>query len=300
MEISCLEIQQHKNRKSKALQFIFIFLCLAAQLRTEQQQTMADNLRQRRNNAVVPLQNIGNINIVLLGKTGVGKSSSGNTILGEKRFTCGRSLSPITNISSVERAEINGRSVSVIDTPGFFCTNLSKRQLSREFARSVFLSAPGVHAFLFVVPFGRFTKQEEEILKQVQQVYGKDVLKHVIILFTYGDECDRENIQAEIEGNDVVKRVVEKCHDYHVINNRDLTDRQQVNDLLLKIDTMIEWNSYYTNEMYELAEKKITWEKFWEFVQDVCDIIVAFFLNLRNRFDNSSIRRLAQYVRLYA
>ncbi len=92
-------------------------------------------------------QNNGNINIVLLGKTGVGKSSSANTILGENRFLCERSLSAVTSISSVEKSVIDGRSVSVIDTPGFFCTNLSPQELSREFARSMFLSAPGVHAF---------------------------------------------------------------------------------------------------------------------------------------------------------
>ncbi len=189
--------------------------------------------------------------------------------------------------------------MSVIDTPGFFCTKLSPQELSREFARSVFLSAPGVHAFLFVVPFGRFTKQEEDILKKVKEVFGKDVLKHVILLFTYGDECIRERIQAEIDGNSLVSKVVQSCQGYHVLNNRDLTDRQQVRGLLQKIDTMTEWNQgYYTNEMYELAQK-MTLKKFREILEDFFNAVIAFFQNLSKSFDNSQWRQiLAPYTRL--
>jgi len=163
----------------------------------------------------------------------------------------------------------------------------------------MFLSASGVHAFLFVVPFGRFTKQEEEILTKVQKVYGKDVLKHVIILFTYGDECDGVNMQEEINGNELVKRVVEKCQDYHVINNRDLTDRDQVNDLLTKIDNMIEWNQgYYTNEMYEWAQMW-PWEKFWKIVKDFCKAVIAFFRNQLKDFEYSVWRQsMVKYTRL--
>lgn len=245
------------------------------------------------------LQSNSNINIVLLGKTGVGKSSSGNTVLGEDRFTCGRSLSSVTSLSSVEKSVIGGRSVSVIDTPGFFDTTLPKEQLSEEFARSIYLSAPGVHAFLFVVPFGRFTEQEEEILRKVQKVFGKDVLKHVILLFTYGDECIRERIQAEIDGNKLVSGVVQRCQGYHVLNNRDLTDRQQVTDLLQKIDSMTERNQgYYTNEMYKWAQMW-PWEKFWEKLKDFFNAIIVFFQNQAKSFDNSKWRqRMAPYMSL--
>ncbi|RXN14043.1 5-hydroxytryptamine receptor 3A-like protein [Labeo rohita] len=91
-----------------------------------------------------------------------------------------------------------------------------------------------------------FTEKEEEMLTKVKQVFGKDVLKHVIILFTYGDECAQDTVQSEIGRNRVVGRVIRSCHGFHVFNNKDQNNREQVNDLLRKIDTMV-WNQgYYT------------------------------------------------------
>ncbi|XP_026122276.1 GTPase IMAP family member 7-like [Carassius auratus] len=206
--------------------------------------------------------------IVLLGKTGDGKSSAGNMILKQQVFKSKASPESVTTECVSGDRKVHGKKITVIDTPGLFDTGLDEEAIKSEIIRSVIESSPGPDMFTIVLKVGRYTGQEMEVVDKIMEYCGEDTFNHSVVLFTHGEQLEGQTIEEFVKISPKLQELVDKCGGRcHVIDSKYWRTRQmgyrsnrvQVKNLLETIEQKLKdnQNTCYTNELLQIVEEEI-------------------------------------------
>ncbi|CAL1533419.1 unnamed protein product [Lymnaea stagnalis] len=217
------------------------------------------------------MQSASDIDLLMIGKTGNGKSALGNSILRRKAFVSKSSSSSVTKDVAYEFGEHNGRKIKVVDGPGVGDTRMDNEKAislvmgAMQYAISA--NPRGYHAFLLVVKFGgRFTAEDQDTIGFLKKIFGESFIKsYCILVMTCGDNFESESQESGQnfkqwcdEQDGVFQELLRECNNRVILFDNRTQDEakkaKQISELIQMVDHLSSSGHRYNDDNFEKAK----------------------------------------------
>jgi predicted GTPase len=136
---------------------------------------------------------------LLIGRTGVGKSSTINSLMGKEVAPVG-DYEPTTMEIEFYDNEINGVNFTVIDTPGL-CDDFEEKGNDYDYLEKMRSEIDEVDCMWFVSRLDetRVTRDEKDGIKLISEAFGEEIWQKAIIVFTFAGNVTPEKYRTALK-----------------------------------------------------------------------------------------------------